>query len=114
MKTKQPDTDHPSITIRVEMLEAEMIDTTKTSQERVLIAIRRLAWGNQSDYAVMRPLQATGKDSEPKPVNQEMLAEILSLAPSTISKACSLFRKSGYLNPTHPFLMPERSPRRLQ
>ena len=86
-----------------------MMDESLDIDHRVLIALRRYAWGNLSDFAVDALPAQRANDSVPRPITQEWLARKLNVSESTISKSVAFWKERGYLREKHPFLFPEDS-----
>jgi len=88
-------------------LEAEMMDEDLPREIRVLSAVRRYAWGNFSDWAVTHKPRKKETDPAPKPLTQEMLADILGIGTSQMSKIIGFLKQQSYLRENHPHMFPE-------
>lgn len=90
-------------------IEAEMVNKALPKEWRVLLASRRYAWGNLSDYAVdaMPPRKDVPTDPQPRPLTQERLGQMLGLSKSQMSKVSVFLKAEGYWRKDHPYIFPE-------
>ena len=79
--------------------ETEMKSTGMPKEFRVLAAIRRLSWGNLSDFAVDALPPVMPSDPKPQAVTQEGLMQYVGLSKTTIHEAVAILRKKGFLRP---------------
>lgn len=96
----------PYTMVQNRTFEAEMMDTARTAQDRILIAIRRMSWGNLADWAMSGPPKLDASEPEPKPITQEQLAVRLKISVGEVSKSCKALKQKGYMDRKCEFLSP--------
>lgn len=85
-------------------LEGEMRDASLSKEARVLSAVRRLAWGNFSDWATVGEPIVENKPRDP--ITQEWLASSLGMSKTSVNEAVRFLTQQGYFR-EHVYLFPE-------